>query len=123
MHTRIRKAREDMGYTREKFAEKLDEVILKNISDDTFGSKQLEEAMFMSRSTFARKIKDMYDVTPNEYLKNKRLSVAAQMLKQKNVRINEVSQAVGFRSASYFSRCFKDVYGMLPAEYVNEMNK
>ena len=24
MHTRIRKAREDMGYTREKFAEKLD---------------------------------------------------------------------------------------------------
>ena len=106
-----------------EFAEKLDEVILKNISDDTFGSKQLEEAMFMSRSTFARKIKDMYDVTPNEYLKNKRLSVAAQMLKQKNVRINEVSQAVGFRSASYFSRCFKDVYGMLPAEYVNEMNK
>ena len=106
-----------------EFAEKLDEVILKNISDDTFGSKQLEEAMFMSRSTFARKIKDMYGVTPNGYLKNKRLSVAAQMLKQKNVRINEVSQAVGFRSASYFSRCFKDVYGMLPAEYVNEMNK
>lgn len=24
MHTRIRKAREDMGYTREQFAEKLD---------------------------------------------------------------------------------------------------
>ena len=106
-----------------EFVEKLDEVILKNISDDTFGSKQMEEALFMSRSTLARKIKDLYDVTPNEYLKNKRLSVAAQMLKQKNVRINEVSLAVGFRSASYFTKCFKVVYGMLPAEYVNEMNK
>lgn len=106
-----------------EFVEKLDEVILKNISDDTFGSKQMEEALFMSRSTLARKIKELFDVTPNEYLKNKRLSVAAQMLKQKNVRINEVSQAVGFRSASYFSKCFKAVYGMLPAEYVNEMNK
>ena len=106
-----------------EFVEKLDEVILNNISDDTFGSKQMEEALFMSRSTLARKIKELFDVTPNEYLKNKRLSVAAQMLKQKNVRINEVSQAVGFRSASYFSKCFKAVYGMLPAEYVNEMNK
>lgn len=106
-----------------EFIEKLDEVILKNINDDTFGSKQMEEALFMSRSTLARKIKELFDVTPNEYLKNKRLSVAAQMLKQKNVRINEVSQAVGFRSASYFSKCFKAVYGMLPAEYVNEMNK
>lgn len=106
-----------------EFVEKLDEVILKNISDDTFGSKQMEEALFMSRSTLARKIKELYDVTPNEYLKNKRLSVAAQMLRQKNVRINEVAQAVGFRSASYFTKCFKSVYGMLPAEYINEMNK
>ena len=106
-----------------EFIEKLDEVILKNISDDTFGSKQMEEALFMSRSTLARKIKELFDVTPNDYLKNKRLSVAAQMLKQKNVRINEVSLAVGFRSASYFSKCFKAVYGMLPAEYVNENNK
>ena len=106
-----------------EFVEKLDEVILSNISDDTFGSKQLEEALCISRSTLARKIKELYDVTPNEYLKNKRLSVASQMLSQKNVRINEVSQAVGFRSASYFTKCFKAVYGMLPAEYANEMNK
>lgn len=105
------------------FVEKLDEVILKNISDDTFGSKQMEDALFMSRSTLARKIKELYGTTPNEYLKNKRLAVAAQMLRQKNVRINEVSDAVGFRSPSYFAKCFKAVYGMLPAEYVNEMNK
>jgi len=105
------------------FVEKLDEVILKNISDDTFGSKQMEDALFMSRSTLARKIKELYGTTPNEYLKNKRLSVAAQMLRQKNVRINEVADAVGFRSPSYFAKCFKAVYGMLPAEYVNEMNK
>ena len=107
----------------EEFVEKLDEVILKNLTDDTFGSKQMEEALCMSRSTLARKIKELYGMTPNDYLKNKRLSVATQMLKQKNVRINEVAQAVGFRSASYFTKCFKAVYGLLPAEYVNEKNK
>ena len=106
-----------------EFIDKLDEVILKNLSDDTFGSKQLEEALFMSRSTLARKIKELYDVTPNDYLKNKRISVATQMLKQRNIRINEVAHAVGFRSASYFTKCFKVVHGVLPAEYISENNK
>ena len=107
----------------EEFIEKLDEVILKNMTDDTFGSKQMEEALFMSRSTLARKIREIYDMTPNDYLKHKRLSVATQMLTQKNVRINEVARAVGFRSASYFAKCFKAEYGVLPAEYTNEKNK
>ena len=95
-------------------------MILNNLSDDTFGSKQMEEALFMSRSTLSRKIKELYDMTPNDYLKNKRIAVATQMLKQKNVRINEVARAVGFRSASYFTKCFKAVHGVLPAEYINE---
>ena len=103
--------------------EKLDEVILENLTDDTFGSKQMEEALFMSRSTLARKIREIYDMTPNDYLKHKRLSVATQMLLNKNVRINEVARAVGFRSASYFTKCFKAEYGVLPAEYINEKNK
>ena len=96
---------------------------VKNISDDTFGSKQMEEALFMSRSTLARKIREIYDMTPNDYLKHKRLSVAVQMLQQKNVRINEVARAVGFRSASYFTKCFKAEYGVLPADYIEEKNK
>ena len=106
-----------------EFVEKLDEVILKNLTDDTFGSKQMEEALFMSRSTLARKIREIYDMTPNDYLKHKRLSVAVQMLQQKNVRINEVARAVGFRSASYFTKCFKAEYGVLPADYIEEKNK
>ena len=106
-----------------EFIEKLDEVILKYLADDTFGSKQMEEALFMSRSTLARKMREIYDMTPNDYLKHKRLSVATQMLMQKNVRINEVARAVGFRSASYFTKCFKAEYGLLPAEYINEKNK
>ena len=106
-----------------EFVEKLDEVILKNLNDDTFGSKQMEEALFMSRSTLARKIREIYDMTPNDYLKHKRLSVATQMLMQKNVMISEVARAVGFRSASYFTKCFKAVYGVLPADYINEKNK
>ena len=106
-----------------EFIEKLDEVILENLTDDTFGSKQMEDALFMSRSTLARKIREIYDMTPNDYLKHKRLSVATQMLMNKNVRINEVARAVGFRSASYFTKCFKAEYGVLPAEYISEKNK
>lgn len=101
----------------EEFLKKLDEIILENIEDSSFSSKQIEEALFLSRSTLIRKVKSLLDTTPNDYLRFKRLSVAAELLTQGNHRISTVCYAVGFNSPSYFAKCFKDQFGMLPTEY------
>ena len=73
--------------------------------------------MYMSRSSLTRKMKGLLNTTPVEYLRARRLSVAAEMLKSGKYHINEVCYAVGFASPSYFAKCFRAMYGKLPGEY------
>lgn len=101
----------------EEFLRKIDELIMQHLKDPAFSSRQIEEALFLSRSTLIRKVRALLDTTPNDYLKSKRLSVAAQLLAQNKSRVSEVCFAVGFNSPSYFAKCFREQFGMSPAEY------
>ena len=94
-----------------------EKVIQENLGNSSFSNKQMEDQLFMSHSTLNRKVKALLDTTPNEYLRDKRLDVAAQLLESSERRINEICFSVGFNSPSYFSKCFKDRFGMLPAQY------
>jgi signal transduction histidine kinase/ligand-binding sensor domain-containing protein/DNA-binding response OmpR family regulator len=104
----------------ENFIAMLDKIILKNLSDTEFGNDQLAEALSLSKSSLMRKLKGLLDTTPNEYIRTKRLNIAASMLQQSNCRINEVCYAVGFYTPSYFTKCFKRKFGMQPNEYMKE---
>lgn len=107
----------------EDFLNLLDKTIMDNLSNPDFDSEVLEKAMSMSRSSLVRRMKALLDTTPNEYIKRRRLSVAAKMLQENNVRVNEICYAVGFRYPSYFTKCFKDAYGVIPAEYSKKCSK
>lgn len=107
----------------EDFLNLLEKTVIDNLSDPSFGSAELEAAMAMSRSSLVRRMKALLDTTPNEYLKQKRLTIAARMLKENNVRVNEICYAVGFKYPSYFTKCFKEVYGLLPADYRKKWSK
>jgi AraC-like DNA-binding protein len=72
--------------------------------------------MAMSRSSLVRRMKALLDTTPNEYVKQKRLMIAAKMLEEDNVRVNEICYAVGFKYPSYFTKCFKDEFGISPSD-------
>lgn len=112
----------NLPHSDEEFLSRLDAIILANISDPSFSNEQLAEAFFLSKSTLNRKIKGLLDTTPNDYIRTKRLIVAAQMLTENHCRINEVCYSVGFNTPSYFAKCFKKFYGILPAEYMKEHN-
>lgn len=101
----------------EEFIRNLDNIIMENLQNPDFSSKQLENLLFLSHSTLNRKMKALFNTTPNDYLRTKRLAVAAHLLESEGRRVNEICRAVGFPSASYFSKCFKEQYGVLPIEY------
>lgn len=105
------------------FIRRLDQVIDEHISEPDFTNRQIEEALFVSRSSLARKIKVLLGTTPNDYIRSRRLELAAKMLSRGGVRVSEVCYAVGFNSPSYFAKCFKDKYGKLPAEYSKDAEK
>ena len=101
----------------EDFLRRLEKVVLENMGNHAFSNKQLETMLYMGHSTLNRKMKALLDTTPNDYIRTKRLSVAADMLASGKHRVNEVCYTVGFNSPSYFAKCFKKTYGMLPAEW------
>ena len=74
--------------------------------------------MFMSRTNLNRKIRGVFNLTPNNYIKIERLKRAAVLLKSGGSKVSEVCYVVGFSSPSYFSQCFYKQFGLLPKDFV-----
>lgn len=104
------------------FLEKVQEILDANISDENFSIDTLAEQMFMSRSSFYRKLKSLVGMTPVEFLKAKRMKRASQLLIEGGV-ISDVAVKVGFSSPSYFTKCFKQAFGVLPKDFVAQKLK
>jgi len=103
-----------------EFLERLHSNVEEHIGELDFSIDNIAETMFMSRSSFYRKIKSITGMTPNDYLKVLRLNKAAGLLLQGDYAISEICAQTGFSSSSYFAKCFKTHFGILPKDYVGE---
>ena len=101
----------------EAFIQKLNGYVSQHLDDTDLVIEDMAEAMNMGRSNFYRKLKGVLDMSPNEYLRLERLKKAAQLLRDGEYGIVEISYMVGFNSPSYFSNCFKKQFGVLPKDF------
>ena len=101
----------------ENFLNKLIAIIHANIDKVDLDVDMLALNMNMSRATFYRKVKSISELTPNDFIRLIRLKKAAELLKQKDYRINEIAFIAGFSSSSYFSKCFYKQFGILPKDF------
>ena len=101
----------------EKFIEKLQVILDKELSNSEFSSEDFASAVGMSRMQLHRKLKSLLGVSSTEFLRNERLKVAAELIKKGNGNISEIAYTVGFNDLSYFSKCFKEIYQCTPSEY------
>jgi signal transduction histidine kinase/ligand-binding sensor domain-containing protein/DNA-binding response OmpR family regulator len=101
----------------ENFLNRVADIIDQHIEETDLDVDKLAAAMNMSRATFYRKVKSISQLTPNDFIRLIRLKKAAELLKQKEYRVNEIAFIVGFRSSSYFSKCFFKQFGVLPKDF------
>lgn len=59
------------------------------------------------------------DVGFTDYINQRKVEAAKDMIKTSNLKIYEISDILGFESAFYFSRVFKKITGMSPRDYIN----
>ncbi len=102
----------------ELFMEKLTQLI-----EDDMGNLELNTAFLchelgMSSSKLYRKIKEITDLAPNEFIRTIRLKKAAHLLNTKKYNVSEVTGLVGFNDPLYFSRCFKKQFGYPPSNLI-----
>ena len=99
------------------FLNQLREIILKNLSDESFGVSELANAVAMSRSSLLRKIQKATDLSASQYIRQVRLEEGKKLLEDGTYNISEIAFEVGFNSTSYFVKCFREQYGYPPGEY------
>ena len=104
----------------EKFIERLQTILDKNLSNSEFTIENFVVEIGMSRMQLHRKLKSLLGVSATEFLRNERLKVATELLKQGNGNISEIAYSVGFSDVSYFSKCFKEMYHCTPTEYMEK---
>lgn len=54
-----------------------------------------------------------------EYILNRKMHHAGELLRGKKMMIKEIAAATGFSDQNYFSRVFKEHFGVSPREYMN----
>ena len=104
------------------FLAEFDGIVRENLSNALLSNEIIAEKMTVSPSTLVRRIRRLLDTSPNNYVRNLRLVVAAEMLREPHGNnISEICYAVGFSNVSYFAKCFREMYGKTPTVFAEEM--
>ena len=97
-------------------------VAAKVYIDDNFHEninlEQISRQAFLSRFHFHRLFRQVYNRTPHQYITQKRLDKAKNLLSE-NKPVTEVCNEVGFESIGSFSVLFKKEIGFAPQYYRN----
>ncbi len=105
-----------------EFLKRVQEKVLENISNESFGVSELAEAMAMSRSNLLRRIKKDSDRSASQFIRDIRLEQSRALLQKGELSVSEVAYAVGFSGVSYYIKCFREQYGYPPGK-LNEMQE
>ena len=74
----------------------------------------------ISRSHLYRIFMKKVGISPNEYLSAYRINKACGLLRNSNLKINEIASSVGYNDQLYFSRVFKKLKGVSPSRYLKK---
>lgn len=93
------------------------DFIMDNIANEHLDLAAVSDHVGLSRVYFCKLFHQMEGISFSAYLKKVRIDKAKQLLLSTNMKVFEVSNAVGFSHAKYFGHVFKEVVGQTPASY------
>lgn len=86
----------------------------------TVSQDRLAEQANMSRSYFSQCFKDIMGVPFSEFMRDRRMALARELLITTVLPVYAVAQSVGFQDEKYFSRLFRQREGVLPSQFREE---
>ncbi|MGQ1909169.1 helix-turn-helix domain-containing protein [Marinifilum sp. RC60d5] len=85
--------------------------------DSELGNTTLANKAKLATNAFTRLFTEEIGVSPQKYVKKKRIDKACIFLHHSNLSIDEVAIQTGFADRYHFSRIFKQITGISPAKY------
>jgi len=106
-----------------QFLRRAIETVDRHLSDFEFNVEALAKKVAVSRRQLFRKLKAVTGGTPNALIRAMRLKRAAQLLKESQMTVTEITYAVGFSDLKHFRSLFLDHFGVLPGEYARQASQ
>ncbi len=88
--------------------------------DQRFTIEELAKKYLMNTSTLKADFKAVYGLPIAAYMKEYRLQLAAQLLRESDLSIQAIAEQVGYESQGKFSKAFKERMQQLPSQYRKE---
>lgn len=106
-------------YRREELLKSIQnaEQILVSHLQDAPTIPMLAKMAGINQQSLKQGFRQVYGLSINQYLTNKRLEHSGMLLRSGGLPIGEVAAAVGYQSAGYFSKKFKEKYGVSPKAF------
>lgn len=79
---------------------------------------ELSRIGFISQTKLKSSFKKVFEKTIYEYVIDKRMESARELLDSSKVKVKEAASMVGYSNIGYFSKSFKEKYGFSPSEYL-----
>lgn len=101
---------------------KIENYILENLSSE-LTIKNICKTFFISKETLYSIFRNEYNDTVKNFINNKRIQQAEQLLKETTLTIDNIAESVGISDYNYFIRLFKKKTGLTPLRYKKVFNE
>lgn len=103
------------------FLERARKVVDAHLADKDFSIDQMASELAVSRAQLFRKLKAANGQTPKEFMDERRMARAAELLKTTDMTVAVIAGMVGYSDASNFRRAFVRTFGITPSEFTKKM--
>lgn len=107
----------------QEFLKSLETKVLENIENELFSVHDLSGSFNMSRTSLYMKLKNLVDLSPQDFIIHTKLKYAKKLLIEGEYNIKEVAYRSGFSNPKYFSTSFKKFYDTTPSAFLESLKK
>jgi ABC-type sugar transport system substrate-binding protein/AraC-like DNA-binding protein len=100
----------------EAFAERMKQIVEDHLSDPNLNVEYLGTMLQLSRTQLFRRVKSVTGKGPLDYIRERRLIKADQLLHTTDKTIQQISLELCFSNPGYFTKCYKEYFGHLPSD-------
>ena len=90
---------------------------------EALNATKFSDHLGMSRMQLHRKLIALTGKNLSAFIKNQRINLACELLKDKSLRISDVCYEIGYEDKSAFARVFKQELGITPTQFRKNLEK
>lgn len=88
-----------------------------NYADLDLSLQKISETTYLTPNYICTIFKNHTGKTINKYILEYRVTKAKEMLRDRNMKINDIADRVGYSDGNYFTKTFRKETGLTPSEY------